>query len=289
MSNFNNALNLQGTGTTIVRVDKNGQQSLFYQGSTTYAGLSGALGVLNNGIVLVGNLRTFDGTSATAQPSALQIISPSGTLLSVIADPAIINGPWGLAVSEHEHHVDVFVSNVLNGTNTRLTFRRIGEWGIQLERSTVIATGLNHRADPAALELGPSGLLYDAANDILLFASSLDNAIYAIENASTVGADQATPILFVQDNVHLHGPLDLAFAHNGHLLVANSDGSNVDPNQPSEIVEYAGDGAFVTQFSVDPNNGGAFGIATQQIGSFTRFSAVDDNTVTVTTYAKLDR
>ena len=289
VSNFNNALNLQGTGTTIVRVDKNGQQSLFYQGSTTYAGLSGALGVLSNGIVLVGNLRTFDGTSATAQPSALQIISPSGTLLSVIADPAIINGPWGLAVSEHEHHVDVFVSNVLNGTITRLTFRRIGEWGIQLERSTVIATGLNHRADPAALELGPSGLLYDAANDILLFASSLDNAIYAIENASTVGADQATPILFVQDNVHLHGPLDLAFAHNGHLLVANSDGSNVDPNQPSEIVEYAGDGAFVTQFSVDPNNGGAFGIATQQIGSFTRFSAVDDNTVTVTTYAKLDR
>jgi hypothetical protein len=289
VSNFNNAQNLQGTGTTIVRIDKSGQSSLFFQGSTNYAGLSGALGVLNNGIVMVGNLRTADGTPATAQAGALQIISPSGKLLNVIADPAIINGPWGLAVSEHERHVDVFVSNVLNGTITRLTFRRLGEWGIQLEKSTVIATGLNHRGDPAALELGPSGLLYDAAHDVLLFASSLDDAIYAIQNASTVDADQATPILFVQDNVHLHGPLDLALAHNGHLLVANSDGNNVDPNQPSEIVEYAPDGAFVSQFSVDPNNGGAFGIATQQIGSFTRFSAVDDNTVTVTTYTKLDR
>lgn len=36
----------------------------------------------------------------------------------------------------------------------------------------------------------------------------------------------------------LRGPLMLATALNGHLLVANSDGYNVDPNQPSEIVEF---------------------------------------------------
>jgi hypothetical protein len=289
VSNFNNAENLQGTGTTIVRVDSHGKQSLFFQGSTNYAGLSGALGILNNGLVIVGNLKTFDGTSATASSGALQIISASGALMNVIADPTIINGPWGLALSEHESHVDVFVSNVLSGTIVRLKFSRIGSSNLNLEKSTIITTGLNHRADPAALELGPSGLLYDGSDDVLYFASSTDNAIYKIEHASTVGADQGTPVLFVQDTVHLHGPLDLAFAPHGHLLVANSDGSNVDPNQPSEIVEYTHDGVFVSQFSVDPNNGGAFGIATQKIGDVTRLSAVDDNATTVTTYTELDR
>ena len=31
VSNFNNSLNLQGTGTTVIRVNANGQQSVFYQ------------------------------------------------------------------------------------------------------------------------------------------------------------------------------------------------------------------------------------------------------------------
>jgi hypothetical protein len=97
------------------------------------------------------------------------------------------------------------------------------------------------------------------------------------------------PVLLFQDQVHLHGPLDLAVTPNGHLLVANSDGSNVDPNQPSEIVEYAADGTFVTEFPVDPNNGGAFGIATQSVGKATRLAAVDDNTATVTIYTEVNR
>jgi hypothetical protein len=71
--------------------------------------------------------------------------------------------------------------------------------------------------------------------------------------------------------------LDLVLAPNGHLLVANSDGNNVDPNQPSEIVEFNTGGEFVTQFSVDPNNGGAFGVNIQNVGGAYRFAAVDDN------------
>jgi hypothetical protein len=66
---------------------------------------------------------------------------------------------------------------------------------------------------------------------------------------------------------------------NGHFLVANSDGSNVDPNQPSELVEYRATGEFLNQMSIDPNNGGAFGFAINNIGwgTFT-LAAVDDNT-----------
>jgi len=287
VSNFNNNnQNLQGTGTTIVRVDAHGKQTLFFQGSTQYAGLSAALGILSDDTVLVGNLKTLDGTSATASAGALQIINPSGVLQNVIANAAI-DGPWGMAIHERDRSVDVFVANVLNGTIARLTFRH--EKGVlSLEKSTVIATGLNHRPDPAALELGPSGLLYSPWDDTLLIASSADNAIYRIERASTAGAGEAIPELFFQDDVHLHGPIDMALTPNGHLLAANSDGSNVDPNQPSEIVEYTAEGAFVAEFPVDANNGGAFGIATQPLGAATRLAAVDDNTATVTIYTEVN-
>jgi hypothetical protein len=80
----------------------------------------------------------------------------------------------------------------------------------------------------------------------------------------------------------LHGPIDLAITPIGHLLVANSDGSNADPNQPSELEEFTTGGQFVSQFSVDPNNGGAFGIATFTVyfGAL-RVAAVNDNANTL--------
>ncbi len=62
------------------------------------------------------------------------------------------------------------------------------------------------------------------------------------------------------------------------LVVANSDGSNVDPNQPSELVECLATGAFVCQMSADPNNGGSFRVGINNIGWVTfRLAAVDDN------------
>ena len=54
VSNFNNSMNLQGTGTTIVRVSASGAVSTFFTG-TTGLGLSTALAVLQRGFVIVGN------------------------------------------------------------------------------------------------------------------------------------------------------------------------------------------------------------------------------------------
>ena len=73
----------------------------------------------------------------------------------------------------------------------------------------------------------------------------------------------------------------MAEAPNGHLLVSNNDGINGDPNQPSEIVEFTKDGNFVKQLSVDPAQGGAFGLAVQNSGDVSTFAAVDDNTATL--------
>src|ERR1700679_694892 len=66
VSNFNNGANLQGLGTTIVKLTPSGPIALpgaavtFF--TSTLPGLSTALGVLKGGFVLVGNVPTTDGT-----------------------------------------------------------------------------------------------------------------------------------------------------------------------------------------------------------------------------------
>lgn len=284
VSNFNNFNNLQGTGTTIVRVTRSGTVSTFYTSTSTRGGLTAALGVLSNGLVLIGNLPTADGTSATVQPGSLSVLDRFGDFLGNIGNvPSTVDGPWSMAVDDLGTNgtgtAHVFVSNVLNGVISRFdlsyTPAQLGA-GV-----TVLANGFTHRLDPAALVLGPSGLAYQASNNTLFVASSTDNAIYSIPNAATATGPQ-TPALLVQDSAHLHGPLDLSILPNGHLLVADSDGSNADPNQPSELVEYTATGAFVGQMSIDPNNGGAFGLATKLLGWGTfQMAWVDDNANTL--------
>jgi hypothetical protein len=278
VSNFNNNNNLQGTGTTIIRVDKTGKTSTFY--TSSQPGLTAALGVLSNGIVLIGNLPTADGTSATVQPGKLAVLNPNGTFLGTFGTLATVDGPWGMAVYDTGNGVSgtahVWLSNVLSGVVSRfdITYTPTNLSATAL----VLATGFSHRTDPAALVLGPSGLAYDPIHDILYVASSTDNAVYEIPTAAAPHSASVSATLFFEDATHLHGPLDLTILPNGHFLVANSDGSNADPNQPSELVEYSAAGAFLGQMSIDPNNGGAFGVAINNLGWGTfRLAAVDDN------------
>ncbi len=281
VSNFNDVDNLQGTGSTIVRVNSAGTVSTFYTAPSGHAGLTAALGVLTNGVVLIGNLPTADGTSATIQPGSFSLLDRYGDFLGNFGTvPGSVDGPWGMAVDDLGSNgtgtAYVFISNVLSGSISRFT---ISYTPSALSAAVItLATGFDHRTDPAALVLGPSGLVYSASNDTLYVASSADNAIYAIATA-TQSPSAVTPTLFIQDSTHLHGPLDLAILPDGHFLVANSDGSNVDPNQPSELVEYSTSGQFLAQMPVDPNNGGAFGVAVNNMGWGTiRMGYVDDNT-----------
>jgi hypothetical protein len=278
VSNFNNAENLQGTGSTIVRITPQGQQSLFYQAPVT--GLSGALGVLADGIVVVGSTPTADGTSNTVQAGSLLFIDPRGHLLGSISGTTYVNGPWGLVIHDFGGGAaQIFVSNVLSGDVVRFDVSYDGGGQtISVRSATKVASGYPHRTDPAALVLGPSGLAYDAQHDILYIADSADNTIYAIQAAGAVTSTQGTGAIIFNDATKLHGPLDLTFSPTGHLIVANSDGSNVDPEQPSELVEFTTTGQFIGQYSVDPNNGGAFGVNVTTVGFATvRVAAVDDN------------
>ncbi len=286
VSNYNDAQNLQGLGTTIVRFDSNGQPSLFYQGSSS--GMSAALGVVQRGFVFAGNLPTFDGTSATAQAGSLSILDGNGNVVNQVVNSTFINGPWGMAIMDTGTSAHVFVSNVLSGAITRLDVTFPGGNSVVVNKMVEVGSGFNHRADPAALELGPSGLDYNSATDTLYIASSSDNAIYALKGVRSAKSSLGSGELVYQDYVHLHGPLQLATAPNGDLLVANSDGSNVDPNQPSEIVEFTTAGQFVSQFSIDVNNGGAVGVALQSIGSLAfRIAAVDDDQNVLRTWTEI--
>jgi hypothetical protein len=279
VANFNNADNTQGTGTTIVKITPGGQPTTFF--TSQQQGLDDALAVLKAGFVVVGNIPNTDGMGTPGQGS-LQFIDRNGNLVKTLTDANLLNGPWGLTVNDQGNTVQLYVSNALSGTVTRINLS-IANGVVAVVSMTQIASGYTHGPNAAAFVLGPAGLAYDAAHDVLYVSAEGDEAIYKIANASTA-TDHGKGTLVVQDQTHLHGPLGLVFAPNGNLIVANSDGVNADPNQPSELVEYTTAGQFVAQFSVDPANGGAFGLGVETTAKGVKLAAVDDNANTISTW-----
>jgi uncharacterized protein (TIGR03118 family) len=280
VSNFNSSSNLQGTGTTIVDISPSGSQSLFFQDSAA-PGLDTGLGVLKSGFVIVGNLpATYDssGNLLSIGQGSLLILDKSGNVVTTLTDSALLDGPWDLTINDHGDTAQVFVSNVLNGVVTRIDLT-IPNGGVPVVQSlTRIGSGYLTRTDPAALVVGPTGLAYDAKRDILYVASTGDNEIFGISKAGRRSSDGGMGSLVYQDDAHLRGPLGLVLAPNGDLITANGDAVNPDPTQTSELVEFTTKGKFVGEFSIDPNAGGAFGLAVTNDSGLLRFAAVEDVT-----------
>ncbi len=285
VSNFNDGANLQGTGTTIVRIDSSGNQSLFFQGRSPL-GLTTALGVLRAGFVVVGNLPTTSPAATCTQgplgqmrgvdSGSLLILDASGKVVRELRSPKFLDGPWDLTVSDGGDTASIFVSNVLNGTVSRIDLALDGR-RVEVLGMTRIASGYAHRCDPAALVVGPTGLALDEGADVLYLAATGDNTLFAVQDPFG-SADGGTGTVVVQDSVHLHGPLGLALAANGDLITSQGDAVNPDAAHPSEIVEYTAAGIFVDQVQFDPAAGSAFGLALKQSGSAFVFAAVDDGT-----------
>jgi hypothetical protein len=268
VSNFSNHANVQATGSTIMRIPQSGgPASVFYQGPVGQVGLTSALGVLTQGFVVVGSVPTTGGGCGTPDvgTGGLLIIDRNGNQVTNISDNNLLNGPWGLAFSEQGTHVLLFVSNVGTQTVTRISLKAQQSGKFTVENLTQIASGYAGDCDPATFVMGTAGLAYDASKDVLYVASTEDNAIFAIPNASTT-TDQGPGALIYRDNVHLHGPAGLVLAPNGDLITSSDDAApvNPDPSQPSEIVEFTTMGQFVGQFSIDPGLHAAFGIAVTQ-------------------------
>jgi DNA-binding beta-propeller fold protein YncE len=236
--------------------------------------------VLKRGFVLVGSVSTTDGKFATIKAGPLLFLDRNGNVISPSPFTTKLDGPWDLTIDDQFDNARVFVSNVLNGTVTRLDLA-ITSSTVTVKAATVIASGYTSQENDAALILGPTGLAYDPEDDVLFVASTADNTIFAVPQAgSRTGPSGRGAILFQDD--HLRGPLALVFAPNGNLLTANGDAVNDDPTQPSEIVEFTRTGRFVRQFNVDAAEGGAFGIGLASVSNLVRFAFVNDNAVDLT-------
>jgi hypothetical protein len=287
VSNFNDFTNTQGTGTTIVDIAPSGNQSLFFQGDPAVLGplgLTTALGVLERGYVIVGSVPTIGGV---AQQGSLLILDRFGTVVETLSDPNLLNGPWDLAVNDNGATAQLFVSNVLSGTVTRIDLTVPTSGSPVVQDMIQIASGYLIRPDPSALVVGPTGLAYVAGQDTLYVASTGDNEIFAIPNAGTRTDDAGMGTLIYNDPAHLRGPLGLVFdPRSGDLIITNGDAVNPDPTgvQVSEIVEFTPQGQFIFERPVDNLGlaGGAFGIALDTRGDGVQhFAAVDDDTNTL--------
>jgi hypothetical protein len=251
ISNFNNSLNQQGTGTTLMDISPDGTVTRFAQinagtlpGSCPGGvGLTTALVVLKTGWVIVGSLPTADGTSATMQAGCLLVLDNQGDVVKTFSG-GLINGPWDMTVFDGDETAVLFVTNVLNGTVAasphvvhRGTLVRIvldvsTSESPELTSNTIIGSQLPERTDPGALVIGPTGVVYDADRDIVYVADSLANRIAAIPDALTRGKTAGQGITLTNHG-SLNDPLGLTMAPNGDLIAANGNDGNLVEITPS--------------------------------------------------------
>jgi len=290
VSNFNNSSNLEGTGATIVSISPSGQQKLF--ATSTLIGLTTALGVFSRGFAIVGNLPvSYSATGAFLGigHGSLQIFDRRGHLVTTINDSTLLDSPWDLTIYDQGSFAQVFVSNVLSNTVTRLDFS-FREGQVNLLNKTQIGSGFASQVIPAIVAVGPTGLAYDPDRDILFVASTLDNKIFAIADPVKRDSSAGTGVVVFADQTHLHGPLGLTLAPNGNLITANGDAVNSVLGTQNELVEFTEQGTFVATYQIDPGNlGAAFGIAATISQGTVRLAAVDDdqNTLIVWTLRSL--
>ena len=275
VSNFNNSMNLQGTGTTIVQVSPSGKLGVF---ATIVAsklpgpcpggvGLTTALEILRGGWVVVGSLPTMDGSAATSSAGCLIVLDNRGHVRETFSGDGI-NGPWDMAAASSGPLTELFVSNVLNGTKAaggmvvhRGTILRLnlvvgGAMPPRLLKITKIGSGFPQRTDPAAMVIGPTGLGL-APNGTLYVANSLASAINAIPGAVRRPNSAGTGTKITSGGA-LNTPLGLIIAPNGDVLTVN--GGN------GLMVETSPSGMQVAKKMLDssgspPGAGALFGLA----------------------------
>jgi hypothetical protein len=275
VSNFNSSANLQGTGTTIVQISPSGTMQQFAQIDPANlpgqcpggVGLTTALVALKTGWVIVGSLPSKDGTAATAKAGCLLVLDPQGNVVETFAGRGI-NGPWDMTALDAGGGVELFVTNVLNGTVAaggkvvhkgtvlRLALNTSPQMMPRIVQGTIIGSGFPERTDPAALIIGPTGLALSADNTMLYVANSLANSITAIPNPifrmSTAGTGKT-----LSRGGSFNDPLGLTLAPNGNVIAANGADGN--------LVEVSPAGMQVAHKLVDtsgnpPGAGALFGL-----------------------------
>jgi hypothetical protein len=245
VSNFNDAANAQGTGSSIVAVSPSGSVRGFAvlspPTSTPAVGLTTSLVALRSGNVIVGSLPAPGGQ---ARAGALTVLNAQGQVVEKFSGGAI-NGPCDMTSLDRGHHVVLFVSNVLNGTVAagaadvdrgtvvRLTLEISPGHAPQLTSERVIATGLREHTDPNALIVGPTGLGL-APNGVLYVADTARNRIASIPDALNRTQAARSGGITLSRGGRLASPLGLTIAPNGDVLTVNAGDGNIVETMPSD-------------------------------------------------------
>ncbi|AOK22598.1 hypothetical protein WK67_07450 [Burkholderia ubonensis] len=299
VDNFNNAANLQGTGSTIVSYRPSTQQlSLFasiprdLKACPGGVGLSTAMTMLKSGWVIVGSTPSNDGTTNTKGAGCLIVLDPHGKIASTWSTPNI-NDPWGnMAVVDRGDSATLFVSMAGFGvggadgnppvykqaTVLRLDLAIPNGQPPVIKQETVIASGLGAQADKSVFLVGPTGLALSGDQKKLYVSDAIGNRIVEIDDPLTRDTSAGVGRQVTADGF-LHRPLALATAPNGHLLATNALNGQV-----VEIDPVAGKQLYARWINTDkaqtpPGSGDLFGIAMTPEGDGFYFVADDVNTL----------
>jgi hypothetical protein len=285
ITNFNNAGNLQGVGTTIVSYNpatrKLAQVALIPRNLPQCPGgigLTTAMTMLKSGWIIVGSAPSTDGTTNTKGNGCLVVLDPHGKVSSVLTGEHI-NMPWGnMATIDNGSTATVFVSNAGFGVGSpdgeppvmheatvlRLDLAIAPEQPPRVVKQTVIGSGFGSQADKDVFLVGPTGLAL-GPNDTLYVSDAIGNRITAIPQASTRTTSAGVGQVITSEGL-LKRPLAMTTAPNGHLLVTN--GLN---GQVVEVDPVAGKQIYARWIDANkaqspPGSGDLFGIAMTPAG-----------------------
>jgi len=284
VSNFNDAANRQGSGTTIVRFFGNNHQHVetFVEINPNRLncpggiGLTTALVILEGGWVIVGSLPT-NSSGLISGNGCLIVLDSYGNIVETIKGSAI-KGPWDMTSIDFGTVAFLFVTNVLNGdvlqgsshvvnqgNVLRITLAKNGEYPPSILSAVEIATGYGEKTDPNALIIGPTGV--SLVGDDLFVVDTLNNRIAKIPDALTRSSTVNVGHVFSHDN-HLNDPLGLMFSTKFGLVAANGGDSN--------LVKIQLNGFQDGTINTNAGAGGLFGLAPSLDGQ-TIFYVNDNN------------
>jgi sugar lactone lactonase YvrE len=245
--NFNDAANVQGTGTTIV--------ALHPVAGATPTHLLQSSALLGCAALSLDPTDTIFTVALVADDAP--IVSPAGALLNADTNAAWA-GPWGAIVGNGF----VFEAEELSGTIVRFTSS-----AGTIANVTPIITGISGNAGVPGSVLAAAGLTYDAANDTLYVVDGNTNRLLAFSSVSSLAANaiaiagsgfsgpSAADARVVFSGTPLNGPISSALLANGDVVVGNTGDNN--------LVEIAPTGKLMAEKLVDTGATGAiFGIAT---------------------------
>jgi hypothetical protein len=299
VGNFNNAANLQGTGSTIVNYHPDTKQL------TTFAivprdlkacpggiGLSTAMTMLKSGWVIIGSTPSNDGTTNTKGAGCLIVLDSQGKVASTIVSENI-NDPWGnMAVVDNGDHATLFLSNAGFGVGgadgeppvfKQATILRLdldipdGKPPV-VKKETVIASGFGAQADKGVFLVGPTGLALSADQKLLYASDAIGNRVTEIDDPLTRDTSAGVGRQLTADGF-LHRPLAMVLAPNGHLLVTNALNGQVVEIDPATGKQLYARWIDTDKAQSPPGNGDLFGIAMTPEGDGFYYVQDDVNTL----------